>query len=280
MHSSRTDGISPTYAGAVALPYDTPTALLAHLAGADPTRPRLTWYDDQAGPTQGERIELSGRVLANWAAKAANLLQDEDIGPGSVVGLDLPTHWRAAYWLLAAWSVGAEVVVAGPAADPASNQASSDLLVTSVPQLQGGKAAGTTVAVTLAALAREWIGDPLTSGTIDEAKELATYGDRFDSWAAPDPDSVALRAVSDSWTYAELLPAASAAAAAAGLGDGARVLTSAGPDSVVRAWLPAWVVDGSLVLVRPDPGEGTDNDAGRDATLDRRASAERVTARL
>ena len=88
--------------------------LLAALAGSDPTRPRLTWYDDGLGPTRGERIELSGRVLANWAAKAANLLQEDlDVAPGSLVEVDLPTHWRAAYWLLAAWSVGAEVVVGG-----------------------------------------------------------------------------------------------------------------------------------------------------------------------
>ena len=76
--------------------------LLAALAASDPGRPRLTWYDDAPGPTRGERIELSARVLANWVAKAANLLVDElDIEPGDQVVIALPTHWRAAYWLLA-----------------------------------------------------------------------------------------------------------------------------------------------------------------------------------
>ncbi|MDQ6715007.1 MAG: TIGR03089 family protein, partial [Actinomycetota bacterium] len=42
----------------------------------DATRPRLTFYDDADGPTRGERIELSAKVLANWVAKGANLLQD------------------------------------------------------------------------------------------------------------------------------------------------------------------------------------------------------------
>ena len=53
---------------------------------ADPGRPRLTWYG--AG---GERIELSGAVLANWVAKTTNLLVEEfDAGPGTRVVLDLP----------------------------------------------------------------------------------------------------------------------------------------------------------------------------------------------
>ena len=79
---------------------------------ADPGRPRVTVYDDTDSPTRGERIELSARVLANWVAKAANLLRDDlDAGPGSVVLLDLPPHWRTLYWAFAAWSVGACVEV-------------------------------------------------------------------------------------------------------------------------------------------------------------------------
>src|SRR6476469_2959124 len=89
-----------------------PAALLARLVAADPGRPRLTVYDDADGPTRGERIELSGRVLANWVAKAANLLVDElGVERGDVVVLDLPTHWRAVYWALAVWRVGAVVAV-------------------------------------------------------------------------------------------------------------------------------------------------------------------------
>ena len=47
------------------------------LLSSDPALLRVTFYDDAAGPTRGERIELSGKVLANWVNKAANLLQDE-----------------------------------------------------------------------------------------------------------------------------------------------------------------------------------------------------------
>ncbi len=77
---------------------------------ADPGRPRLTWYG--AG---GERIELSGAVLANWVAKTTNLLVEEfDAAPGVRVGLDLPAHWRTVVWALAAWRCGAEITL-GPA---------------------------------------------------------------------------------------------------------------------------------------------------------------------
>lgn len=250
-------------------PRDTPTDLLAALAGTDPTRPRLTWYDDAPGPTRGERIELSGRVLANWTAKAANLLQDDlEVGPGVVVALDLPPHWRAAYWLFAAWAVGAEVVVGGSLAHhtPA-------VVVTDDPE-DWAAAPAAVVAVSLPALGRGWTGDPLAAGVVDEAKELATYGDRFEPWVAPGGDDIALRTPAGLWTYAALVPAARAAAVDGGLGPGARALTSAGPELAVRCWLAPWVVDGSLVLVRKDKNAG--DHAGPDA----RASAERVTNQL
>ncbi len=162
-------------------PNDTPWGLLTTMAGSDPTRPRLTWYDDLPGPTAGERIELSGRVLATWAAKAANLLQEDlDAGPGSVVAVDLPTHWRAAYWLFAVWAVGAEPRVVPSASPP-------DVVVTTAPE-RWTAAAAPVVAVSLPALARQWTGDPLPPGTVDEARDLASYGDRFQPWATAPAD--------------------------------------------------------------------------------------------
>ena len=88
------------------------SGLLAALQ-RDGGRPRVTAYDDGPSPTQGERIELSGRVLGTWVAKAANLLTEElDVQPGDRVALDLPAHWRALYWGLALWSCGACVIAA------------------------------------------------------------------------------------------------------------------------------------------------------------------------
>jgi uncharacterized protein (TIGR03089 family) len=234
-------------------PNDTPAALLQRLATRDQTRPRLTWYDDAPGPTQGERIELSGRVLANWVAKAANLLQDDlDVGPGSVVTVELPVHWRAAYWLFAIWSVGAEAVI--------REAASADVVVTDRPESWAGHR-GQVVPVSLPALSRD-----------ASQLALASYSDVFVPGASAGPDDAALDTGTERLSYAELMAAAGRAAARAGLAEGARVLTSAGPDQVSAAWLPAWAVDGSLVLMRAN---GTDPER-----LDRIAREERVTDRL
>ncbi len=129
--------------------------------------------------------------------------------------------------------------------------------------------------MTLAALARSWLAEPLPGGVIDEARELATYGDAFSPWAAPSAGDVALRSGSGRWTYGELVPAARAAAEAAGLRREPRVMTSAGPQDAVGRWLAPWVTDGSLVLVRPDP-----EPADRAAAVEHRAGTEHVTHRL
>lgn len=78
--------------------------LRAALLAGDLSRPRLTWYDDSSG----ERIDLSGKTLVNWVAKAANWLESEiSLEPGDVVQLDMPAdHWRTIYWSLAAWTRG------------------------------------------------------------------------------------------------------------------------------------------------------------------------------
>lgn len=79
------------------------TALLA----GDLSRPRLTWYDDGTG----ERIDLSGKTLLNWVAKAGNWLDLEmGLAPGDELALVMPpNHWRTIYWSLAGWSRGLTV---------------------------------------------------------------------------------------------------------------------------------------------------------------------------
>ncbi|MGN6637183.1 MAG: TIGR03089 family protein [Oryzihumus sp.] len=213
----------------------TPASLLADLLAADPARPRVTFYDDAEGPTRGERIELSGKVLANWVAKAANALQEElDAGPGTVVRLDLPGHWRALYWALAAWSVGATVDLDGTA--------DADVTVTDDPEHV--PAGGEAVVVTLAALARSHPG-MLPTGAMDEARELATYADAFSPWEAPGPQDPALLAGGEHKAYDAVVPSPGWAA-------GARVLSTGDLADVLRTALAAWAVDGSVVLV-PEP---------------------------
>ncbi|MFC7403074.1 TIGR03089 family protein [Citricoccus sp. GCM10030269] len=61
------------------------------------------------------RVELSGRVLANWGAKTANLFDLEGHGPGSTVVLNLPLEWKSLALMLGAARAGVGVVFAGRA---------------------------------------------------------------------------------------------------------------------------------------------------------------------
>lgn len=233
----------------------TPAEVLAGLVADDATAPLLTFYDDLPGPTQGERIELSRRVVANWVAKAANALQEGlDVAPGSVVLVQLPCpHWRLAYWALAVWSVGATLTL--------DTHEGADVLVTTDPGSEDAEDADEVIAVTLAALAREHPEGPaLRSGVMDEAKELSSYGDGFVAWDSPDPDETALVAEGERTAYESLLPAAS-------WPPGARVLVTTGSAAAfLQQLLHALTVGASLVLVR---GE-------RPGPADPRLAAERV----
>jgi len=216
----------------------TPASVLAEILRSDPGRPRVTFYEDTSGPTQGERIELSGKVLANWVSKAGNALQDEyDLGPGSRIRLSLPPHWRALYWALAVWSVGATVDLrGGQAADLLICDDAGALAATADPP------PGDVVLVTLGALARAHPG-PVPSGAMDEARELATFGDQLTAMADPDPDDLALVTDGAQTPYRSVVPQRDwpALTRASLAGDLTRVLESA---------LAAWAVDGSVVLTR------------------------------
>ena len=228
-------------------------SLLAALMASDPGRPRITVYDDTDGPTRGERVELSARVVANWVAKAANLLQDElDAGPGTVVRLALPPHWRTVYWALAAWSVGATVDLRPTGAGAA------DIAVADDPEQVGDAPSG--VLVTLAALARS-APSPVPAGAVDEARELATHGDAFTAYDSADPGAIALLTAEGTTAFDDLVPDA---------GTSGRWHTDTGDvAALLRLVLAAWAADGSVVLTRGAP----DPDA-----LVRRLASEGVTA--
>jgi len=239
-----------------------PPDVLAAMLRADPARPRVTFYEDTDGPTRGERIELSAKVLANWVNKAANALQDEyDVAPGSRVRLALPPHWRSLYWALAVWSVGGTVVAdrspaeqesaapesAGPvsgaqvsgaqAEDPAA-----DLVVTDDPALATGSPPA--VLVTLAALARQ--APVPTGGAMDEARELSTHGDQFVAWEEPAEGDVALEVDGAGTPYAAVV-------ADLGWPRGTRAhLRGTDLATVLTRALAAWAADGSVVLSRGD----------------------------
>ena len=233
-----------------------PSTVLAAMLRSDPARPRITFYEDTPGPTRGERIELSAKVLANWVNKAANALQEEfEIAPGSTVRLDLPPHWRSVYWALATWSVGATLVVGAPRGGENSEDSADsedvDLLVTTDPEAAAAasEAAAQAVLVTLAALARQSPEAAGAGDAMDEARELATYGDQFAPWEEPVPTAPALRAGGVDTAYAQVVTER-------GWELGARVHVD-GSDlaDVLTAALAAWAVDGSVVLTRGELGE-------------------------
>jgi uncharacterized protein (TIGR03089 family) len=215
----------------------TPASVLAEILRSDPARPRLTFYEDTVGPGRGERIELSAKVLANWVSKAGNALQDEyDLGPGSIIRLSLPPHWRALYWAMAAWSVGATVDLAGGR--------SADLLICDDEGLAATiePAPGEVVLVTLGALARAHPG-PVPSGAMDEARELATYGDQFVAVAGAAPDDLALIVDGADTPYRRVVPHRDWPA-------NTRVSLAGDLAQVLESSLAAWAVDGSVVLSR------------------------------
>lgn len=232
----------------------TPADVLADLLADDATRPALTFYDDTAGPTEGERIELSRKVLNTWVAKAANALQEGfDVQPGTVVRLDLPApHWRTLYWALAVWSVGATVTV--------DAHEGADVLVTTAPDSPDAEDADEVIAVALPALAREF-GATLRSGVMDEAREIASYGDDFTPWDAPAPTTAALVVDGERTAYRDLVGARPA-------GPGARVLvTTDDLATLLRQVLAVWARLGSVVIVR----------GGSPRLDDRRMTSEGVT---
>jgi len=237
----------------------TPASVLAEILRSDPARPRVTFYEDTPGPTKGERIELSGKVLANWISKAGNALQDEyDVGPGSVVHLSLPPHWRAVYWAFAVWSVGATLDLTG--------ESTPDLLICADPDAATGEPApGDVVLVTLAALARVHPGT-VPPGAMDEARELATYGDQFAAMADPAPNDPALITQGARAAYSMVVPSRA-------WPSGSRVNVSGDLADVLESTLAAWAVDGSVVLARNDEHAGTE-------PLPERLTSEAVTLDL
>ncbi|MBE1876392.1 TIGR03089 family protein [Myceligenerans pegani] len=240
---------------------------------SDPGRPRLTWYGDD-----GERVELSGAVLANWVAKTTNLLVEEyDVQPGSMVGVDLPVHWRTVTWALAAWRVGATVVLTGDSRAAAAEDL--DVVVTDSPERWAASSADLVV-VSLPALARRYDGD-LPPGAMDAAAAVMTYADQVIYAPEPEPGRVALTDTAGD-------PAGSGTAGsptAAGVrhdelvpepdGEAARTLVDgrAGTAVVLRELLRTWAGAGSVVLTSPATAAALDADTAR---RDRLVTTEKI----
>jgi len=78
---------------------------------------------------------------------------------------------------------------------------------------------------------------------MDEARELATYGDQFAAVADPSPDDLALITDGAHTAYRSVVPERDWPA-------GARVSLAGDLAHVLESTLAAWAVDGSVVLAR------------------------------
>ena len=229
-------------------------ALLRPILSADAARPLVTYYDD----VTGERVEVSGTTLANWAAKTANLLRDElGVRPGDPVAVLLPAHWQSVAVHLGVWWCGGVVV-----ADPDG----AEVALCTVERLPEAEAAPEVAVLSLDAFGRGV--DGLAIGITDYATAVRVHGDAFVPTPVPG-DAPAL----EEHSVEEVLASARASAAAQGLTAQDRVLSSASwdtTDELVDGLLAVLAAGASLVQVaRPDQ-----------ARLARRVTTEKVTRQL
>jgi uncharacterized protein (TIGR03089 family) len=216
------------------------SAVLDPLLSSNPAGPRITYYDDATG----ERIELSTATLANWAAKTANLLRDElGAGPSSRVAILLPAHWQTAGVLFGVWYIGAEIAL---------GQGDCDIACCTADRLDEADAAvgpgGEVVALSL-----DPFGKPIPDlpfGVTQYATSVRVHGDQVVPESRPGPALAGQSA-------ADVLAAATTAAAARGLTATDRVLSTADwdtPDALTDHLLAVFAVGASLVQVaNPDP---------------------------
>lgn len=196
------------------------------------TSPLLVWHS-----ADGERVELSGRVFDNWVAKTANLLVEElDAGPGTVVALRLPAHWKSLALALAALHTGAELQVA-----PLTGSGAVDIVVSDDPVGAAREHPGAAVVgVALGMLDLAFRG-PVQDGMVDYAAEVRAFGDYF----LPDPvagSEPALRDASGSTTYAEIF-------AARNPGGTALLRADVGLGAALREAVALWASGVALVLL-------------------------------
>ncbi|MBB3035618.1 TIGR03089 family protein [Hoyosella altamirensis] len=228
--------------------------LLGPILTADPAAPRITFYDDATG----ERIELSGVTLANWAAKTANFLRDEFmLSTDDKVAVLLPAHWQTAAVLLGSWWAGCEVVLAAEE-DADLTFATSDTVA----------AAGTDGE--LVVLSLDPFGRPvpdLPPGATDYASSVRVHGDQYRSYETPSGPVLA------GLTAQEVLSRAQAGAAGRGWVATDRILSTldwTDAEDMITGFISILAVSASLVQVANlDP-----------RALERRIATEKVTHTL
>src|SRR5690606_5601480 len=204
----------------------------AEMAGADPARPMITWYDDHSG----ERVELSVATMTNGVAKTANLVVDGvGLAAGDPACVDLPPHWQTAQVLLGCWSAGLRVVDPGQPAEVAFviAERAADYL-DHTPEVYG---------LSLAPLGAPMRDRP--AGVADYVLEVRAHGDHFTPITPVSPTDPAT-----DLSHEQLCQEAYRRAEARGLTPGARVLidVDSHPDPV--DWLLAPLMVGASTVLR------------------------------
>jgi uncharacterized protein (TIGR03089 family) len=230
----------------------TPEALFAAVVEDAPSRPFVTFYDEDTG----ERSELSAKSLANWVAKTHFLLTDElGLGVGDAAFVDLPAHWISLAPLLGCWTAGLEITTESARAAVAFVTADSTL--DTVPD---------RYAIAPQAAARGLAGQP-PDGVSDY---VAAIRPQPDKWATVRPPASPADPAIDRTSRSDVVAKALVRAGELGLAPGARLLTTKTwrhPDDWIDDLLAPAAVGGSIVIVR---GASPD-------TVARRAEQERAT---
>lgn len=151
--------------------------LVPTLLRSDPARPRITCYDD----ARGERISCPARCWRTGSRRRPTCSRKSMTPPPAPsCGLTCRRTGAPSIGPSPPGSVGESVTVTGDA----------DVAVSTDPASLGD---GPGILLTLAALAR-CASIPVPGDAIDEAKELATYADRFEAWERATDDASALQA--------------------------------------------------------------------------------------
>lgn len=155
-----------------------PRPLLERLESSP--RPALVQYP--ADEDAEARVELSGRVLVNWAAKTANLLDVEGLTTGSRAVVDLPAGWKSLAVALGALWTGVELLPCPTGAQPGEAE-SADAVLTDSPEAWA-EHPGTLIAVSPGATDTEF-GADLPAHAVDLSAEVRQQADQF---LLPAPD--------------------------------------------------------------------------------------------
>lgn len=234
-----------------------PEALFGGVLAAEPTRPVVTFYDEDTG----DRSELSARSMANWVAKTHFLLTDAlGLGVGDVAQVVLPAHWISAAVLLGCWSAGLDV---------STQPARAGVAFVEPHTLDAARGVPDVFAVAPAAAARGFGGSPPAPAE----DYVAAVRPQPDAWAGVHPPAGPDDPAVDGRSRAEVAEAARSVARSHGWERGARVITGRSwqlPQDWIDTLLAPLAVTGSVVIVRA---------ADRDV-LERRRGQERATATI